>query len=220
LNKKTRIYGIFQRESEEGQKKRNRERKTRMADVTYLADTNVFRYASNLLYKHQAMSFWNKVYYEVAQDQATIMICDEVAQELKVQLYTIPKEVKVINQILANVDTDTFQLPMELEYELRDFSNYMRAYYQSVLTIPGYKMNYLQASDARILVSAYMNDAVLVTANIKDFVTYLMFTDENEHRLYDVVAGQYVQIPLEGRREVEKDPVFQALNAKMKKLLV
>lgn len=46
---------------------------------------------------------------------------------------------------------------------LRDFSNYIRGKFGSELVEEGGKTDYLRTSDARILVHAYLNDAILVT---------------------------------------------------------
>lgn len=84
------------------------------------------------------------------------------------------------------------------------------------MNIPGYSMDYLRTSDARILIDVIRNDAILVTANIKDFITLLFFVNETENRLYDVLNQQYVQLPRNGLDAVRADSQFDSLNVKIK----
>lgn len=65
-----------------------------------------------------------------------------------------------------------------------------------------------------------MNDAVLVTRNIKDFIIYLLFCAPEEKRLYDFVEKQFVTIPAEGRELVYQDSYFQEIRSKLEHLLI
>lgn len=167
--------------------------------TTYMLDTNLLRYLTGKTssqteeqrLKKSAEEFWSKV---------------------------------------LELETEDFDLSSSLEYELREFSSYAIQTYrdqirpiQQTTTANGkkdYKLEYLQASDARILVAAYLNDAVLVTRNIKDFIVYLLFCAPEEKRLYDFVEKQFVTIPTEGLALVYQDEHFQAIQAKLEHLLM
>ncbi|MBS2967566.1 DUF4411 family protein [Metabacillus sp. KIGAM252] len=165
--------------------------------VTYMPDTNCFRYKSYIMqkivegemesdeqiqrreYKEAANRFWNKIMEESNRKEAEILVSAEVVQELKVQSYTLDKkETKPILKLLEILDEETAAVPNEIEYQLREFSNYARRKFGGLIIPPGRKMDYLRASDARILIHAYLNDAILATANIKDFLLYTLFLNK------------------------------------------
>lgn len=63
-----------------------------------------------------------------------------------------------------------------------------------------------------------MNDAVLVTANIKDFITYSIFCEPNEKKLYDFVNKRYVEVSPQARAAIAADPFFLSIRAKLETL--
>lgn len=131
------------------------------------------RIAEKTKQRDACLAFWNRVRKELSEGTAELIVSKEVEVELNVQCHTLLKtEKKKVRQYLeyATVD-DTFDLSIKLERELRDFSNYSRSNkFRHFFNIGSYKWDYLRASDARILVDAYLNDAILVTANIKEFL--------------------------------------------------
>lgn len=191
--------------------------------TTYFTDTNCYRYASAItngadskemevkrIYKAVTKRFWDKIITETSQGEAIILTCDEVIQELKVQSHTLQgKEKKQIEKLVSQVEVDNTLIPQHLEYKLRELSNVMRSRYGKFLTNPPRAMDYLRTSDARIFISSYLNDAILATANIKDFLLYPLFFGEEEKKLYDILNEEYVMIAPKGRELVEQDPLFQ-----------
>lgn len=199
-----------------------------------MIDTNVFRYRAYFIgdlssakekarqqHKLNAKSFWDRAIGEVANKETIIMASNETKQELKVHSHTLKKESKAYNNLLKQVLIETFELPQELEYMLRDFSNYVRGKHAGSLVPKPGKTNYLQTADTRIFIHAYLNDAVLVTANVKDFFLYSLFFDATEdNMLYDLSSGQYIKLLPTTRKLLESDAEFINLNAIMKKLKV
>ncbi|MGG3043476.1 hypothetical protein ABEO76_09930 [Bacillus anthracis] len=199
---------------------------------TYFTDTNCFRYPSAITnnspspqmvakrkHKATAKKFWDNAIAESSSGKAIIMTCKEVTQELKVQSHTLkPKENRIINTLISQSNTESIEIPTDLEYSLREFSNYARSKYGSILTPPGYSMEYLRASDARIFISSYVNEAILVTSNIRDFLLYPLFFGEDEDVLYDILNETYVKLPDQGRKAIERDTFFQNILRKMKEL--
>ncbi|PEA01906.1 DUF4411 family protein [Bacillus cereus] len=199
---------------------------------TYFTDTNCYRYPSAITnkssspqmvakkkHKATAKKFWDNVAVEASLGKAVVMTCKEVTQELKVQSYTLePKENRIINNLISQSNIQSIEIPTGLEYSLREFSNYARSKYGNILTPPGYSMQYLKTSDARIFVNSYVNEAILVTANIRDFLLYPLFFGDDEDVLYDILNETYVKLPEAGRKAVEQDIFFKNLLKQMKEL--
>ncbi|MGL4820146.1 MAG: hypothetical protein ACRC5C_09215 [Bacilli bacterium] len=156
--------------------------------IVYLVDTNVFRYyayrigdtnspaeALKLQYQVAAKAFFRKALAEARDKKAIVIVSAETRQELLVQAHTLKKESSIYMQLLNSFPVEEAEIPQHLEYMLRDFSNYIRGKYQHVFAQSGLKTNYLQTSDARILIHALINQAVIVTANTKDFFFYSLF---------------------------------------------
>jgi hypothetical protein len=205
--------------------------------LTYMPDTNCFRYKAYILqkieedkeesddhkqrreYKEAANRFWDKIIEEARKEEAEILVSSEVVQELKVQSYTLDnKERKPITKLLSILEEESAPVPQEIEFQLREFSNYARKQFGGLIVPPGKKMDYLRASDARIFIHAYLNDAILATANIKDFLLYTLFFEHEEDKLYDIINREYVKIPPDGRAKVFQDEMFQSLLTSMRGL--
>ncbi|MDN4525129.1 DUF4411 family protein [Fictibacillus fluitans] len=202
----------------------------------YMPDTNCFRYSSYIIkkiedgevknneqalrsaYKQAANRFWNRIIEEAGNACSEILISYEVEQELKIQSYTLDKkENKHINRLLAIIEKEETEIPIKLEYQLRDFSNYARSKFGRLIVPQGRKMDYLRSSDARIFIHTYLNDGILVTGNVKDFLLYTLFFGHEEEKLYDIITHEFVKIPESGREKVVEDERFQALLTNMRK---
>jgi hypothetical protein len=181
----------------------------------YLPDTNLFRYMDNNdveSYKQAAQAFFSQAQKEVSEGKSIILLSEEVKCELEVQMHTLKDREKRIIQDMLGQTTVNANLSVQLEHDLRNFSNYIRSTkFNGVFKIPDYKMDYLRTSDARILVDAYLNDAVLVTANIKDFITYSLFCEPGEQKLYDFLKQQYVEVSPAARAAIATDPFFLSI---------
>lgn len=131
----------------------------------YLPDTNLFRYLDNNdmgSYKQAAQAFFSKAQKEQTEGRSITLLSEEVKCELEVQMHTLKDRKKRILQVMLEQATVSANLPIQLEHDLRKFSNYIRSpKINSVFNIPDYKTGYLRTSDARILVNAYVNDATL-----------------------------------------------------------
>ncbi|WP_150274927.1 DUF4411 family protein [Paenibacillus tepidiphilus] len=187
----------------------------------YLPDTNLFRYLDNKdmeSYKKAAQAFFSQAQKEQAEGTSIILLSEEVKCELEVQMHTLKdREKRSIQGMLGQ--TVSANLSVQLEHDLRKFSNYIRSpRFEGVFKIPEYKIDYLRTSDARILVDAYVNDAVLVTANIKDFITYSLFCEPGEQKMYDFLNQQYVEVSREARTAIAADPFFLSIQNQLENL--
>ena len=172
-------------------------------------------------YKQAAQEFFTMARREIMEGKSQILLSSEVKCELEVQMHTLKtREQQTIRRLLAGLpQTMNANLPVDLEQELRIFSNYIRAtQFNGIFKIPDYKLDYLRTSDARILVDAYRNDAVLVTANIKDFIVYSLFCEPREQKLYDFLNKRYVEVSPEARAAIATDPLFLSLQTKLEAL--
>lgn len=189
----------------------------------YLPDTNLFRYRENNdieSYKQAAQAFFSQAQKEIAEEKSIILLSKEVKCELEVQMYTLKdRGQRIIQSMLGQTTSVSANLPVQLEHDLRRFSNYIRSpQFNGVFQIPHYKMDYLRTSDARILVDAYLNDAVLVTANIKDFITYSLFCEPGEQKLYDFLNRLYVEVSPAARAAITADPFFLSIQSQLEAL--
>ncbi len=75
--------------------------------------------------------------------------------------------------------------------------------------ILGHRMERLEASDARILYTAYDEDSILVTANVKDFMLYPLLFPAGEERLYCMKTNQYIKISATSHKTIHDDSGFQ-----------
>ncbi|ASA24799.1 DUF4411 family protein [Paenibacillus donghaensis] len=189
----------------------------------YLLDSNLFRYMhndDNAAYQKAAKEFFTTARKEVLDGQSIILLSAEVKCELEVQMHTLKDRSKrIICDMLEGYLPVSANLSVDLEHELRKFSNYIRSNkFNSIFKNPHYKIDYLRASDARILVDAYLNDAILVTANIKDFITYSVFCETGEQKLYDFLNKRYVEISSAARTAIEVDPFYLSIQSKLEAL--
>lgn len=188
----------------------------------YLLDSNLYRYThdDNKAYQEAAKEFFTTARQEVLDGQSVILLSGEVKCELEVQMHTLKdKDQRIISGMLGGYTPVSANLSVDLEHDLRKFSNYIRSTkFNGIFKDPNYKLDYLRASDARILVDAYVNDAVLVTANIKDFITFSVFCEPGEQKLYDFLNKRYVEVSPVARTAIAADTFYLSIQAKLEAL--
>ncbi|ALS79614.1 hypothetical protein AUO94_13700 [Planococcus kocurii] len=180
----------------------------------YTIDTNVIRYDTNKTgapdLKKAAKIFWRTIKEEVENGRAVILVPAEVVRELKVQSHTLTdNENSKTQKLLAHCHEISPSVSIELEHQIRVMSAYLRSKYKSDIGHP--KMAYGGVSDARILYSAYYEDSILVTANIRDFLLYPFLFARHENRLYDLISNEFIQIPELVYAEVWQDDTFKKM---------
>ncbi|RYG72926.1 DUF4411 family protein [Lentibacillus lipolyticus] len=184
----------------------------------YTLDTNVFRYKteennlSNL--KYQTHKFWKKIKDEITNNEAILVIPKEVINELEVQSFTLKdSQVKKINKLISLcIEVAPERLTQEMEHLIRNMQAYIRANFKREL---GRKqVEYGGVSDARILYTAYCQDSILVTANVRDFLLYPLLYPQGEDILYDLKENDFVRIPCEGYEKIHEDAQFKSLLGK------
>lgn len=180
----------------------------------YTIDTNVIRHETNKTGAPNLMKaakrFWRTIKEEIEKGEAAILVPAEVVRELKVQSHTLKasENVKIQNLLNHCIEVSPPVSP-EIEHCIREMSAYLRANYKNDIVFP--KMEYGGVSDARILYSAYYEDSVLVTANIRDFLLYPFLFANQEKCLYDLIANNYIQIPEAVYAKVWQDDTFKEM---------
>lgn len=137
---------------------------------TFLPDTNAFRYLNGEeSLKRAASAFFTGLEPKVQDGTAKVLLSAEVACELKVQTHPLTaRDATSIDTALSGLRQIDSNFSKALEHKLRNFSNYIRsARFGGAFMVASYSLNHLKASDARIMVDAYLSDATLVTYNIK-----------------------------------------------------
>ncbi|WP_035667035.1 hypothetical protein [Halalkalibacter akibai] len=91
-------------------------------------------------------------------------------------------------------------------------------YYNDINSI--YGMHYPSVSDARILFSAWQEDCILVTNNIKDFMLLpiLNYSPEVES-LYDPINNWYVNVGELALRKIMSDSEFEAMFSELNEMI-
>ncbi|MGM8215912.1 DUF4411 domain-containing protein [Bacillaceae bacterium W0354] len=189
----------------------------------YTLDTNVFRHRTNSrdqnsLEQKGAKLFWRKIKDEINQNKAMLLIPKEVIRELTIQSYTLkPKQVEKINE-LKTLCTQTIPdyLTEEIENVIIEMSAYVRAEFKDEMGQQ--QLEYPSISDSRILYSAYCEDSILVTSNIRDFMIYPLLFPQSEECLYNLKTNKFVKIPEDGYKTIHNDGTFQDLLNRFYKL--
>lgn len=182
---------------------------------SYTLDTNVFRYAVNPTggddLRRVAKLFWKNALLEFKNGQAVLLVPREVIRELEVQSFNLSdKENRKIAGLLELCqEVSPSRLSPEIEHKIRQVTSYVRSNFKE--NIGRDKMEYGGVSDARILYTAYIEDAILVTANVKDFLLYPLLFPQHEERLYDIKKNNYVTIPEQGYTKIHSDVYFKKL---------
>ena len=158
-----------------------------------------------------ARIFWKTAIEEFKNGDAVLLVPDEVRRELEVQFYTLSdKEKRKIRELLSMCEEIVpSRVSVEIEHVLRIMSNYVRAHYKK--EIGRNRMEYGGVSDMRILYTAYVSDAILVTANTRDFLLYPLLFAQHEERLYDVSERAFISIPEDGYKTIHADPQLKRL---------
>ena len=180
----------------------------------YTIDTNVIRYQAgktgDQILDRAARIFWRTIKEKAEKGEGVILVPVEVVRELKVQSHTLKASENVKIQNLLNHCLEVSPpVSTEIEHHIREMSAYLRANYKIDIGFP--KMEYGGVSDARILYSAYYEDSILVTANIRDFLLYPFLFAHNEDRLFDLKHNKFIKISEEAYKKVWKDPLFQEM---------
>lgn len=191
--------------------------------IKYFLDTNIIRDLStrskdkaSQLRKMQCKSFWRKI---MDDPNSLLYLSDEVQIELRVQLSAMhfkETEITSITTAISDCIISTSTLSFEKETSLRLLSAYLKNKYGfRIRKETGFSCEYLQVSDARILYTAFEEDGVLVTRNIKDFLIYLLFFDHDETILYDISQGAYINFSQPLYNEIQNDSIISAFLSKI-----
>ncbi len=180
-----------------------------------MLDTNIFRHKTNANdsadLQAGARSLWNKIIEEVYNHHAVLLVPKEVVRELEVQSFTLKEnqneKIADLLEMCREIEPEHFNI--DIEFSLRKLSAYIRAQHRGLLVSD--KVEYLKASDARILYTAYYKDSILVTSNVKDFILYPLLFPAGEERLYCMKTNQYIKIPDDGHRTIHDDITFQGM---------
>lgn len=100
-------------------------------------------------------------------------------------------------------------LTTDIEHSIRKMSAYIRANHRENLERD--KIGYGDVFDARILYTAYYEESILVTSNVRDFMLYPLLFPQGEERLYDLKENAFVQIPSDGYQSIHKDMAFRTM---------
>lgn len=181
----------------------------------YVLDTNVFVYlinpSSEGTLRGEARYFWKKVKEEIEVENAVLAVPDEVRRELEIQSYTLTEHVRSKTNSLLGLcqEISSVNMSIEIEHKIRQLTAFVRARYKK--EIGRDKMEYGGVSDARILYTAYVEESILVTANIKDFLLFPLLCSPYEERLYDITKNEFVTIQPDSYSKVHSDPDFREL---------
>ena len=180
----------------------------------YILDTNIFRYLTSSDVDAElniaTKLFWQKAKSEIENSEAVLLVPKEVTRELDVQSYKLKlKENERIMELLSLCRVvSPIVSDEDIEHQIRMLSSYVRSNFKQDLGRP---MEYGGVSDSRILYTSYCEDAVLVTANVKDFLLYALLNPQNEECLYDIKEKRYVSIPKAVYEKIHADSHFQEL---------
>lgn len=181
----------------------------------YTIDTNVFRHETNendgADLRLGAHTFWTKVKEEIENEEAVLFVPKEAIRELEAQSFTLSdKQNRKINGLLELcIEVEPDNLSPDIEQAIKKMSAYIRAKHRNDLNQP--KIEYGKVSDARILYTAYKEDSILVTANIKDFLLYPLLFPQDEQWLYNMKTNTFVEIPEAGYDNIHASEKFQEL---------
>jgi predicted nucleic acid-binding protein len=197
-----------------------------MADLKqYMIDTNAVRYYVNpdRQYQKPARRFWRKAREEIQNGEAVLLVPGEVVRELNIQSFSFSahgnqKELNNITQLLEYCNVVPSVSSDEIEHEIRKLSAHIRANYRADIDC-GKGVHYPSVSDARILCTAWQEDCVLVTANIKDFMLYPLLDASSESKLYDILSDTYIEITEEAHSKIHKDPQFKTMFERLNELV-
>lgn len=180
----------------------------------YLLDTNFFRYYSNAAspYQEKAALFWEKIKAEVSDDVALIGTSEEVVRELEVQFLELETDqVEEIQELLIDTTVFPYKFSIDAEYALQQLGSYVCKTYKNSLREVGLPIDLIGTSDSRIILTALENECLIVTANVKDFLVYILLSFDPLFSIYDPNGGKIVCIPNDLYNSIQKDANFQTL---------
>lgn len=181
----------------------------------YVLDTNIFIYLTNRSssddLRRETRYFWKKAKKEFENGEAVLLVPKEVRRELEIQSYTLTEERNNrTNALLEHCrEVSPTNLTQDVEHKIRQLTAYVRANFKE--DIGRDKMEYGGVSDSRILYTAYIEDGILVTGNVKDFLLYPLLFPLEEQRIYSINENKFVVIPPDGYTKIHSDPDFQKL---------
>ncbi|MCU7667738.1 DUF4411 family protein [Bacillus thuringiensis] len=181
----------------------------------YLVDTVAVRYRVNKDYKKPVRRFWTKALEEVGNGEAVLLIPEEVFHELEIQSFGFSahnnkKELDNIANVLEQCNVVPNITSTEIEHQLRKMAAYVRGNYKEDIDA-GKGIEYPGVSDSRILCTAWRNDCVVVTANIKDFMLLPLLDAPGEEILYDIVSSKYITVTEEAHQKIHSDETFKTM---------
>ncbi|PFL57725.1 hypothetical protein COJ27_29440 [Bacillus cereus] len=186
-----------------------------------LLDTNVFRYQTTPGSPHKdvANRFWETVTEKLEQKKIELCTADEVVRELGVQSFSSnPKEVKEIREtLLPKTEVNDYLYDAEAENLVRQASALLSANYKLQLPSGKFMVKYPDVGDARILLTAYESDSIIVTSNVKDFMLYPLLYPQNGKVLYDLLLEKYVQIDPILYMNIQNNARFADFKSKIEK---
>lgn len=180
----------------------------------FTVDTNVLRHESNpgdQELEKAARLFWKHMKMAVENDDVSIYVPAEVVRELEVQSFNLsPSQNRRIQKLLTlceTIDLESHHL-VEIEHLIRKMASYIKAKYDLK---QDFKANYPGTSDARILLTAYLLESVLVTANVKDFTIYPLLFEYNQDSLLNLKTNDYIRIPKDIHKAIHSDKDFLSM---------
>lgn len=204
-----------------------------------MIDTGFYRYFveknTEPSLKRSSRSFWVDASLEVESGNAVILVAEDVEREMEVQSFShVEMEKRKATEFLEIVKmTSPQRVSQEIEHLFRKMNAYVKTEFRAELNEePLFKKirtytreiargliredffkedntSYGDILDARTIYSAYEEDAILVTANIKDFLLYPLLFPVNQERLYDLKKNKPFLIPEPAYRAIHNDETFK-----------
>ncbi len=186
--------------------------------IKYVIDTNVIRDLSKQSddrtvreQSERCRRFWEIIKQD---ENAVLLIPEETKTEIEVQLLANnPHKESERKRILAAISDCQIAgetISRKAEVQLRRLSAILKSQYgERIRAEVGVTPQHLQVSDARVLCAALVQDGILVTRNVRDFILYLFLTDLDEDVLYDTGREGYVAISPELYQQVHEHVDFQ-----------
>lgn len=120
------------------------------------------------------------------------------------------KELRNIAELLEFSNEIPVLNSIEMEHQIRKIAAYVKANYKLELDI-GKGVEYPSVADAIILLTAWQESLILVTANIRDFMLLPILSAQNEEVLLDITSNSFVNIPLSLHTSIHHDEDFRQM---------
>ncbi|MED2688870.1 hypothetical protein [Bacillus toyonensis] len=216
----------------------------------YSLDTNVIRYQAapsipvakqteknkeQVRLKKATTLFWAKLFQELTNNQAEIILTNEVLRELEIQITTLSnkdsKNVKKVLQTLkmkmgmSNLNyQDALLSPanttLQAEHHYRELAAYIQNSYKQAL-VGNDAFKYPAVSDARIQLESWSGSYTLVTANVKEFILYPLLFEypECNEKLYDLKSSKFKIFKESTVKTVQADNIYKGYIQKIQDAL-